>query len=159
MEKIIIAAVAENNVIGKENDIPWHYPEDLKHFKQTTTGFPVVMGSNTYLSLPDSYRPLPGRTNIVLTREELDIDESVKQANSLEEAWELASENGKQKLFIIGGASVYSQTLEIADRMILTVIHKEFDGDTFFPEWNEDNWREVSRDDRKELSFVEYERV
>ncbi len=158
MEKIIVAAVAENRVIGKDNDLPWHYPEDLKHFKELTTGFPVVMGSNTYLSLPDEYRPLPDRTNIVLTREEMDIDESVEQANSLDEAWKSAEETGKDRVFVIGGASVYRQTIELADRMVLTRIHEEYDGDTFFPEVDWSGWKEVERDDQEELSFVEYRR-
>lgn len=158
MEKIIIAAMAENRVIGKDGDIPWHYPEDLQHFREVTMGHPVVMGSSTYRSLPENYRPLSGRTNIVLTRSEIEADESVKTANSLDEAWELAEDTGKDKVFIMGGASVYEQTLDLADKMILTEIHQEYDGDTFFPEWDRDNW-EVERDDRGELSFVTYERI
>ncbi len=158
MEKVIVAAVAENCVIGRDGELPWHYPEDLKHFKELTTGHPVVMGSNTYLSLPDDYRPLPGRTNIVLTRGEMDIDESVVQANSLAEAWDAAEEAG-DTAYVIGGASVYEQVMDDADRMVLTEIHDSFEGDVYFPDWNEENWREVSRDDRGELSFVEYERL
>lgn len=154
LEKIIVVAVSENGVIGKDGDIPWHFPEDMKHFKNTTMGNPVVMGSNTYRSLPEDYTPLPGRENIVLTRSGIE-DESVDEANSLEEAWEIADKYS-DKVFIIGGASIYEQTLEDADRMILTRIHEEYDGDTFFPDWNQKNWKEVERDDRKELSFIEY---
>jgi dihydrofolate reductase len=157
MKKIIIAAVAENRVIGKDGDIPWHFPEDLKHFKQKTTGHSVIMGRKTYFSLPEAYRPLPNRKNIVLSRSNPDLPESVKLANSLDEAWELAREFG-EKAFVIGGAGIYSQTLEEADKMILTEVHKEYDGDTYFPEWNRENWEDVKREDRNEFSFVEYVR-
>ena len=158
MEKVIIAAVAEGGTIGKNGEMPWHYPEDMKHFKETTMGFPVVMGRTTYLSLPESFRPLEGRTNIVLTRQEMDVDESVKQANSLDEAWSLAEATGKDKVFIAGGASVYAQTIEEADKMILTEVPGDYDGDTFFPDWSQENWIEVERKEDGELSFVTYSR-
>ncbi|MFB6146049.1 MAG: dihydrofolate reductase [Candidatus Nanohaloarchaea archaeon] len=155
MEKVIIAAMDENRVIGKDNDIPWHFPEDLKHFKETTMGHTVLMGRSTYESLPDSFRPLPGRKNIVLTRSGFQPeDESVHVANSLEEAYRTAEEIG-EKLFIIGGASIYGQTLEDVDKMIITEVHDSFEGYTYFPEFRED-WNEVEREDREELSFVVY---
>lgn len=158
MEKIIIAAVSENRVIGKDGDIPWYYPEDLKHFKQKTTGHSVIMGRKTYFSLPEDFRPLPNRKNIVLSRSNPELPESVELANSLDEAWNRADKNSS-KAFIIGGAGIYSQTLEEVDKMILTEIHEEYEGDTYFPDWSEDNWEEKKRDDREELSFVEYRRV
>lgn len=158
MEKIIIAAVAENGVIGRDDDVPWHYPEDLEHFKEKTMGHPVLMGRKTYFSLPEKYRPLPGRKNIVLSRSNPQLSESVELANSLDEAWETAEEYDN-KVFIIGGAGIYKQALEEADKMILTEVHDEYEGDTYFPEWNEENWEEVKRDEREELSFVEYMRV
>lgn len=158
MEKIIIAAVSENGVIGKDGDIPWHYPEDLKHFRKKTTGHSVIMGRKTYFSLPEDYRPLPDRKNIVLSRSKPELPEKVELAESLEDALEKAEEHS-EKAFIIGGANVYEQALEEADRMILTEIHEKYDGDTFFPDWNKDNWEEVKRDDRDELSFVEYRRT
>lgn len=158
MKKIVIAAVSENGVIGKDGDIPWHYSEDLKHFKETTMGHPVVMGKNTFYSLPEDFRPLEGRTNIVLTRSGID-DESVREANSLEDAWRIADGTGSKKVFIIGGASVYQQTLEEADKMVLTEIHQDYEGDTFFPDYDEDSWKEIARDDGEEFSFVEYERI
>ena len=158
MEKIIIVAVSENGVIGKDGDIPWHYPEDLKHFKKKTMDHPVIMGSSTYRSLPEDFKPLPGRKNIVLTRSGIDVDESVSVANSLDEAWKIAGEHD-EKAFIIGGATIYEQTLKDADKLVLTRIHEEYDGDTFFPDWNKENWKEVKRDEREELSFLEYERI
>lgn len=157
MEKIIIAAVSENGVIGKDGDIPWHYPEDLEHFRDKTTSHSVIMGRKTYFSLPEDYRPLPDRKNIVLSRSNPEVPDEVELAESLEEAWRKAGEHSR-KAFIIGGANVYEQALEEADRMILTEIHEEYDGDTYFPDWNEENWKEVKRDDREELSFVEYQR-
>ncbi|MFB6217214.1 MAG: dihydrofolate reductase [Candidatus Aenigmatarchaeota archaeon] len=155
MERVIIAAMDENRVIGKDNSIPWHFPEDLEHFKETTMGYPVVMGRSTYESLPKNFRPLPGRKNIVLTRSGFEADESVKIANSLDEAWGLAKKTGKEKVFIIGGASIYEQTLKDADRLIITEIHGEYNGDTFFPDFRQ-NWTEVERTDKGELSFVKY---
>jgi dihydrofolate reductase len=158
MEKIIIVAVSENGVIGKDGDIPWHYPEDLKHFKKKTMDHPVIMGSSTYRSLPEDFKPLPGRKNIVLTRSGIDVDESVSVANSLDEAWKIAGEHD-EKAFIIGGATIYEQTLDEADKLVLTRIHEEYNGDTFFPNWNKENWKEVKRDELEELSFLEYERI
>lgn len=156
MEKIIIAAVSENGVIGKNGKIPWDISEDMKHFKDKTTGYPVIMGRKTYQSFPENFRPLPERTNIVLTRSDFNPEkESVKIANSLEEAYEIA-ENIDEKAFIIGGSSVYERSLEDADKMILTEVHRDVDGDTFFPEWNHENWEEVSRDERDGFDFVEY---
>ena len=157
MERIIIAAVAENRVIGKDGKIPWHIPEDLQHFKEKTTGHTVVMGRKTFESLPDSFTPLPDRQNIVLTRSDLSpSDESVKVANSLEDAWEEAE---NEKVFIIGGAGIYRQTMDIADEMILTEIHEEYDGGTYFPDFSEDIWKEVSREENDGFDFVEYEKL
>ena len=158
MKKIIIAALAENRVIGKNGDIPWDLPEDMKHFKEKTMGHPVIMGRKTFQSFPESVRPLPGRTNIVLTRSGFEPeDESVKVMNSLEEAYELAEEFA-EKAFVIGGSSVYEQALETADRMVLTEVQRKVDGDTFFPEWDREAWKEIERSERDGFDFVEYER-
>jgi dihydrofolate reductase len=157
MEKIIIAAVAENRVIGKDGEIPWHIPEDLAHFKEKTTGSTVVMGRKTFQSLPDSFTPLPDRQNIVLTRSDFSPEnESVKLANSLDEAWEKAR---NQKAYVIGGARVYEQTLEEADKIVLTEIHEEYDGDTYFPKFSKENWKEVEREEHGKFDFVEYKKV
>lgn len=158
MEKVVIAAVSENGVIGKNGDIPWYFPEDLKHFKEKTLGHPVVMGRKTYESLPEDYKPLPDRTNIVLTRSEPELDESVETANSLEEAWKKARSTGKDKLFIAGGSKVYEQTLDDADKIVLTRIHDHYEGDSFFPEFDREDYELVSEDDQGEMSFLEYVR-
>jgi len=155
LEKVIIAAVAENGVIGKDGDIPWHIPEDLKRFKRLTTGNPVVMGRKTFESLPEEYRPLPGRTNIVLTLSGVKAD--VEEAESLDEAWMKADELS-DKAFIIGGESVYRQCLDEADRIEITEIHEEYDGDSFFPEVDWSRWEEESRDKRSGFDFVRFER-
>jgi len=158
MEKIIIVAVSENNVIGKDGDIPWHIPEDLKHFKEKTTGHAVIMGRKTFESLPEDYRPLPDRKNIVLTRSGLqEKPEKVVEVESFEKAYKEA-EKFSEKAFIIGGASIYEQVMEDADKLVLTRIHEEYEGNIFFPEINEDNWEEEQREDREKLSFIEYTR-
>lgn len=156
MKKTIIAAVAENRAIGKNGEIPWHIPEDLKHFKEKTTGHPVIMGRKTFESLPEDFRPLPGRTNIVLTRSETD-KEGVEVARSLEQAYRIAEEHGDET-FIIGGASVYEQVLPKADRMILTEVKKKVDGDTFFPEFDKKDWDEKEREEHEGFDFVTYTR-
>ena len=143
----------ENDAIGKDGKIPWHHPEDLKHFKKNTTGHSVLMGRKTYESLPGDFRPLPERENIVLTRSNPDLDESVKIANSLAQAYK-AAEN--EILFIAGGASVYEQTLDNADKIILTHIPGTHDGDTFFPDWNKDKWELTSQEKREGLVFEEF---
>ena len=156
MEKIIIVAVSENNVIGKDGDIPWYFPEDMKHFKELTTGNPVIMGRKTFQSLPDDFRPLPDRRNIVLTRSGFEA-EGIETASSLEDAYKIAGENS-DKAFIIGGSTIYRLGLEDADRIEMTRIHEEYEGDTYFPEMDEETWEEVERDEREDLSFVTYSR-
>jgi dihydrofolate reductase len=156
MEKIIIAAKAENDVIGKNGEIPWHIPEDLQHFKEKTTGNTVVMGRKTFQSLPDGFKPLPNRQNIVLTRSDFKPGhESVNTANSLDEAWKKAE---NQKVFIIGGANIYQQTIKQADKMIITEIHEKYEGDTYFPKITKENWEETRRRKEGNISFVEYKR-
>ena len=157
--KVIIAAVAENGTIGKNGEIPWHHPEDLQRFRELTTGKPIIMGDNTYFSLPEAARPLPNRTNIVLTRDSIDVASEVIVANSLPEAWSKAAEHSTDKVYIGGGASVYSQTLDQADTMELTRVHETYDGDTYFPEVNWDNWNLESKEQKTDLTFLTYTRA
>lgn len=154
MEKIIIAAVAENRAIGKDGEIPWYLPQDLKHFKKKTEGHPVIMGRKTFESLPENFRPLPNRTNIVLTRSDMEKEE-IEVAENLEEAYSIAKELD-DKVFIIGGASVYEQVLSETDKMILTEVKKDVDGDTFFPKFDRENWEEKERNEYKDFNFVTY---
>ena len=155
MTLALIVAHDPNLVIGKDGSLPWHYSEDLKYFKRTTMGHPIVMGRGVFEELDE--KPLPGRENIVLSRTR-DYDH-VPCFNSIPEALEyLASE---EIVFIIGGGEIYRQTLSMADKLFVTEIHEEFDGDTYFPEYRNDIgtlWQEVEREDHEHLSFVVYER-
>lgn len=159
----LIAAVAENRVIGAEGEMPWHYPADLQHFKETTTGHPVIMGRRTYESIVDALgEPLPGRITVVLSRSDLDLPENAMLANGLEEAIQKAAaaadELGVETVYVAGGGTVYEALLPVADRLVLTEIHETVAGDTRFPAVDAEKWTETSREDREELSFVTYER-
>ncbi|GAB3204444.1 dihydrofolate reductase [Pontibacter aydingkolensis] len=138
----IIVATAENNVIGKDNQLIWHLPADLKHFKQLTMGHPILMGRKTYESIG---KPLPGRTSIIITRQKDFEAEGCIVAHSVQEAIEKAKELDEQ-VCIIGGAEIYKQALPLTDCIELTKIHHSFDGDTFFPEINEKDWEVVAEE-------------
>ena len=137
----VIVAVAEGGVIGANGMMPWHISEDLRMFKRVTSGHPVVMGRRTFESLG---RPLPGRTNVVVTRNPSWSSEGVRVAGSLENAVALFPPG--EEVFVIGGGEIYRQAMPLADRFYLTRIDAAYDGDTFFPEWNEADWRLVSRE-------------
>jgi len=139
----IIVAIAENMAIGKNNDLLWHIPEDLKRFKRITSGHPVIMGKRTYESLPR--RPLPNRRNIVITDVKGEELEGCEMAWSIAEA--IAKCNLSEENFVIGGASIYKQFLPYADRLYLTRIHKSFDADVFFPEIDYSQWKLNSKED------------
>ena len=134
----IIVAVAENGVIGDKNALLWHISEDLKHFKAVTTGHPVVMGRKTFESLG---RPLPNRTNVVITRQNIEIP-GCTVVHSLEEAVRLFPED--EEVFVTGGAQIYAEALPLADRFYLTRVRHSYEGDTRFPAWDESEWRAVS---------------
>jgi dihydrofolate reductase len=161
MKISIIVAMAANHVIGHENRLPWHLPADLQHFKQITMGKPILMGRKTYESIG---RPLPGRTNIVITRDESYTAEGCVVVHSMEEAMQAAGDS--DEVMVIGGAEFYQQALPQADALYLTLVEGEFEGDAFFPEINEDEWREVERSDfgsdeknPHAYSFVRMDRV
>ncbi|WP_458187752.1 dihydrofolate reductase [Haladaptatus sp. NG-WS-4] len=155
---VFVAAVAENGVIGRDGGMPWHYPDDLRHFKETTMGHPVVMGRTTYESIAARIDgPLPGRTNVVLSRSNPDLPDEVVLVHGVKEALDAVAELD-DVAFVVGGATVYEQFLPHADEMMLTEIHEEYKGDTHFPEWNAEEWREVERDEYGEFDFVRYER-
>lgn len=162
-EVIIIAGVAQNNVIGMKNKLPWHVQKDLQHFKELTVGNPVIMGRATCLSIL-SYlaKPLPDRTNIVLTDNPADKRDGFIFCQSIPQALEEAKKYGN-KVYIMGGASVYKQFLPLATKLEMTHIHKDFEGDCFFPDINPAEWRATNREDHVgenfEFSFVSYERV
>ncbi len=140
----IIAAISKNNVIGKNGQIPWHLPADLKHFKNLTMGHHIIMGRKTFESVG---KPLPGRTNIIITRQK-DFDaENCIVVHSLDEA--IKSVAGDDEAFICGGAKIYKQSLDldIAGKLYITMINEKFEGDTFFPEINMNVWKESERRD------------
>jgi dihydrofolate reductase len=156
----IVVAISENHVIGKDNKLLWYLPNDLKHFKDITTGHTVIMGRKTYESVG---KPLPKRRNIIITRQDIKI-EGCEVVNSIEAALKLAA--GEEEVFIVGGAEIYKQAMTFTDRIYLTIVHKEFDGDSFFPEINLNDWKEVAREDHEPdeknslpYSFITYEKV
>lgn len=153
MKKIsIIVAIASNNAIGKDNQLLWHIPADMKYFKKITTGHTVIMGKNTFLSLPGG--PLVNRRNIVISDDPDDHFKGCVTVNSINEAIELCDE--EIECFVIGGASVYRQFLPFATRLYVTKVNKSFEADTFFPEISSGEWTEVSRelhDDRERHEF------
>ena len=161
MRVSLIAAVAENGIIGRNNALPWHLPADLKHFRRLTTGHPIITGRRNYESIG---RPLPDRTNIVLTHRRGYVAPGCVVVHSLADAF--AAARGASEAFVMGGAEIYTQTLPHAGRLYLTHVHAEIDGDTRFPEVDWAQWREVERerheaDERHRFaySFVTLERA
>ncbi len=160
-EIVIIAAVARNRVIGKDNRLLWNIPEDMAHFKALTAGHTVVMGRKTWESLPPRFRPLPGRRNIVITRQPDYASPGAEVADSLESALKLAST--ATVVFIIGGEQIYRQAMTVADRLEITEVDLDPEGDAWFPEIAAVDWRETARTDPParsgtEFSFVTYRR-
>lgn len=159
----IIAAIAKNNALGKNNDLIWHLPADLKRFKKVTTGHYILMGRNTFESIG---KPLPNRTTIIITRNKDYFKDGCLIANSLEEAIEMAKE--EEQIFIIGGAQIYKETIAkgLADQLDITLVHKDFDADVYFPKISTQVWKEVAREDFKadeknklDYSFVSYQKI
>ena len=143
----IIVAIADNGVIGKDNQLPWRLPADLRHFKSVTMGHPVIMGRKTYESLG---KPLPGRTNIVVTRQCELKDEGWLFASSLNDALLISNTRlacDQDEIMIIGGAQLYSEALTLAQRLYITEVHGLFEGDTYFPEYDHSAWQEKERND------------
>ena len=156
----LIVAVSENNVIGVKNDLPWHLPDDMDFFKKKTLHSSVIMGKNNFLSIPEKFRPLKNRINIILTKDPLFDAKNCIISNNLESAIELAK-NKKQDIFIIGGGMVYQYALEkeLVDIIYLTRIHATIQGDTFFPKLDMKKWKIIeknrhSKDDKHEYDFT-----
>ena len=157
----IIAAVAQNNALGKNNELIWHLPADLKRFKKITSGHHIIMGRKTFESLN---KPLPNRTTIIITRNRNYKAENCIVVNSLSSA--LVAAKSDQNPFILGGAEIYRQAFDIADILDLTLVHHKFDADVFFPEINQHIWKEILREDFKsdstnkyDYSFVKYKKI
>ena len=150
MKISLIVAMASNRAIGLNNQMPWHLSADLKKFKKITMGAPILMGRKTYESIG---RPLPGRTNIIISRNPSHSQPGCLVFNDIDKA--LASCGDAEEVFVIGGSDFYKSMLPVADTLYLTQIHREFPGDTFFPEIDADQWIEVEREDIQDDSDVE----
>jgi dihydrofolate reductase len=151
-----IVAHDPNLVIGKDGDLPWHFSEDLKYFKRTTMGHTLIMGRIVFEELGEN--PLPGRENIVLSRSR--NYDHVPTFSSFDNVLEYVKD--EELVFLIGGGEIYRQFLNRCDKLFVTEIHQEYEGDTYFPEYRDDigtTWKEIKRDEREELSFVIYERM
>lgn len=154
----LIAAMASNRVIGKNNDLPWRLPDDMKFFMQTTKGHVVIMGRKNYDSLPPNFKPLPHRHNIVVTRQQRFDAGGCTVVHSLENALEIAKKENESEAFVIGGAEIYKLALPYTNRIYLTEINARVEGDTYFPVFDKNVWTETSRkhhaaDDRHQFSF------
>jgi dihydrofolate reductase len=156
----LIAAVASNGAIGRGNDLLFKLPEDQKHFRALTMGCPVIMGRKTWDSLPQRFRPLPGRRNLVVTRDPEWRADGAEAFTSLPAA--IAAVNAAPKVFVMGGAQLYALALPLADELCLTEVHAAVDGDTFFPAWDRGQFTEISRQahqsDDLRYDFVIYNR-
>lgn len=151
---ILIAAVSENNALGKDNDLVWHLPDDFKRFKQLTSGHYIVMGRKTFESFPN---PLPNRTHVIVTRQKNYAVEGCLIANTLQHAIELCPKN--ETIYIIGGGEIYKQSIELADVLEITRVHHTFEADTFFPEIDSKIWKLTKeefhpRDEKHNYSFT-----
>ncbi|MEX1032163.1 MAG: type 3 dihydrofolate reductase [Cellvibrionaceae bacterium] len=167
MRICLIAALSSNGVIGRDNQMPWHLPCDLKHFKRVTSGKPILMGRKTFESIG---RPLPGRTNVVITHQNAWRAKGVEVVHGLAEGLALAESlplnDSDEEVMVIGGAQIYREALSAAQRLYLTRVHARVEGDTYFPEIRDDEWREVSREEHKaeatnpyDHSFVVLDRI
>jgi dihydrofolate reductase len=162
----LIAALSKNRVIGKNNDLPWHLPDDMKYFMQTTKGHHVIMGRKNYDSIPEKFRPLPNRTNIVVTHQKGFSAPNCTIVNSIEQGIAIAKKAGEPEAFIIGGAQIYKEGMALTQRMYLTEIQADIDGDTYFPEILSGKWKETSRihhpidaKHKFKFDFVIYDRI
>jgi dihydrofolate reductase len=166
MDISFIVAVSENNVIGKDNKLIWHLPADMKFFKEKTTGHCIITGRKNYESIPEKFRPLPDRINIVITRQKDYKAEGALIVGSVEDALKKARELCNTEIFIIGGAEIFKQSFQYANKIYLTRIYHHFEGDVFFPELNLNEWKETERikgvtDDKNKYNydFITYKKI
>jgi len=166
MKISLIAAVAKNNVIGKDNKLIWHLPADMKFFKEKTTGHCIITGRKNYESIPEKFRPLPNRTNIIITRQRDYPAPGTIVVESIEQALTTAKKQNETEAFIIGGGEIFKQTMDIADALYITHIDHSFEGDVFFPEIDPVKWKETGKvffkaDEKNKYDFtiVEYKRA
>ena len=149
----LIVAKSENNIIGNKGRIPWYIPNDLKRFKEITTNNVVIMGRKTFESLPEEYRPLPNRINIILSKDKSFKTNCCMVFNDLKKAIRKAGSD--KEIFIIGGGEIYKESLKYADKVYMTEVDGEFEGDTYFPKLNR-YWKEVNREEKEGYRFIDY---
>jgi dihydrofolate reductase len=154
--RALIVAMTRNGVIGNDGKLIWRIPEDMKKFKQTTSGNTVIMGRKTWDSLSDKYKPLPNRNNIVVSNS-MPSTEGIEVARTIEEAVELAEAHQK-KIFFIGGRSIYAEALPLVRQMHVSWVHKNYQGNEYFPPVLWDKWRLVDKEEFKEFTYTRYER-
>ncbi len=168
MKVSIIVAVATNNAIGKDNDLLWHLPADMKYFKEITNGHHILTGRKNYESIPEKFRPLPNRTNIVITRNKNYQAPGAYVFAAIQEGISFAEKNGETELFIIGGGEIYRQCIEqnLVRKIYLTRVHQNFEADTFFPELDENYWqitaenfKEKDEKNKIDCTFLELEKI
>ena len=167
MDITIIVAVAKNLAIGKDNDLLWHLPKDMLFFKDTTKGHCIITGRKNYYSIPEKYRPLPNRTNIVITRDEDLVLEGAIVVNSIEKAIKVAKKTDEKEIFIIGGGEIYKQSLHLANKLYITEVDSVFeDDDTFFPEFDKNNWEIISKESHQkdekhkfDFAIIKYKKI
>ena len=141
----IIVAISKNGVIGRNNKLAWNLPDDMFYFSKMTIGHSVIMGRKNWDSIPNKWRPLPNRKNIIISR---NINHNIKNVditNSIEKAIKIGRENEDEEIFIIGGGEIYKLGFKFVDKLYITEIKKNIEGDTFFPKWNKSEWKEISR--------------
>ncbi|MDH5380024.1 MAG: dihydrofolate reductase [Cyclobacteriaceae bacterium] len=159
MKISMIAAVAKNRVIGKDNDLAWNLPDDMKFFMQTTSKHVVLMGRKNWESIPDKFRPLPNRINIVMSRNSsYPLPEGVFLVDDMQKAFEIGEKHNESEFFIIGGEDIYRIGFPFADRLYITEVNDSPEGDAYFPEFDKNEWKEISRehhpaDERHAFSF------
>jgi len=164
MQKIIVAAKSDNNVIGKDGDLPWHLPADLAHFKNLIQDGYLISGRKSYESPQGEEIFELGRKSVIITRQQnYQVRRGAKVAHSIDESYQIAEVDGAEEVFVLGGAGIYEQTINAVDKLMITEIHASFEGDTFFPEIDPEIWLEASRKDYPAdaenpypFSFVEY---
>lgn len=154
----LIVALSKNQVIGKNNKLAWNLPDDMKYFSNMTRNHAVIMGRKNWESIPNNYRPLPNRKNIVVTRNNNFRDKGAIVVNSIKKAIEESRVSEDEEIFIIGGGEIYKLGFDYVDKLYITEIYANIDGNTYFPKWNKENWKEISRishpkDKRHEFDF------
>jgi dihydrofolate reductase len=155
----LIAAISKNNCIGKNNKLLWNIPDDMKHFVKITKNKTVLMGRKTWESIPAKFRPLPNRTNIIITRNteyKTQVPKDVRVYTSIKEA---LNNHPDKEVIVIGGGQIYKQTIDMADKLYITHVNMNVDGDAFFPEINLNKWQEIEREDHEKFSFVNYKKI